>query len=115
MQFLRTLFSVMVAVVAVIFSIRNWTTVTIHLWGGIDADVKLPVMLAIAFLIGLVPTFILHRATRWRLRRRLETAERAVALHTAAIIANAAPEDPTPPAPQAPAAYAPLPSPPASL
>lgn len=80
MQFLRTLFAVVVAVVAVVFSLRNWTTVTVHLWGGIDADVKLPVMLLAAFLIGFLPVFMLHRASRWRLRRRLETAERAVAL-----------------------------------
>lgn len=100
MHFLRTLFAVMVAVIAVIFSVRNWTTVTIHLWGGIDADVKLPVMLLAAFLIGLLPVFIVHRATRWRLRRRLETAERAVALQAAAT----PPADPTapPPAPAIP-------------
>lgn len=84
MQFLRTLFAVVVAVVAVVFSLRNWTAVTIHLWGGIDADVKLPVMLLAAFLLGFLPMFMLHRASRWSLRRRLETAERAVALHGAA-------------------------------
>ena len=84
MQFLRTLFWVIVAVIVVIFSVRNWTAVTIHLWGGIEADVKLPVMLFAAFLVGLLPMFVLHRATRWRLRRRLENAERALALSTAA-------------------------------
>lgn len=92
MQFLRTLFWVVVAVIAVIFSVRNWTAVTIHLWGGIDADVKLPVMLAVAFVAGLLPTFILHRATRWSLRRRLETAERALAIN-AAVAAVPAPDD----------------------
>jgi putative membrane protein len=82
MHFLRTLFWVMLAVIAVIFSIRNWTPVTIHLWGGIDADVKLPVMLLVAFAVGILPMFVLHRATRWRLRRRIDTAERALALAT---------------------------------
>jgi putative membrane protein len=82
MHFLRTLFWVMLAVVAVIFSLRNWTPVTIHLWGGIDADVKLPVMLLVAFAVGIVPMFVIHRATRWRLRRRIDTAERALALAT---------------------------------
>ncbi len=83
MNFLRTLFWVVVTVIAAIFSARNWTAVTIHLWGGIDADVKLPVMLLVAFAAGLIPTFIVHRATRWRLRRRLETAERALAVTSA--------------------------------
>ena len=78
MHFLRTLFWVVVAVVAVIFSIRNWTPVVVHLWGGLDADIKLPLLLLIAFLIGFVPWFTLHKATRWQLRRRLEAAQRAL-------------------------------------
>lgn len=78
MHFLRTLFWVVVAVVAVIFSIRNWTPVVVHLWGGLDADVKLPVLLLIAFLIGFLPWYTLYKATRWQLRRRLETAQRAL-------------------------------------
>ena len=79
MQFLRTLFWVVVAVVAVVFAVRNWTPVTINLWGGLQADVKLPVLLFGAFLIGLLPFYVLHRATRWRMRRRLDNAERALA------------------------------------
>ncbi len=78
MHFLRTLFWVVVAVVAVVFSIRNWTPVVIHLWGGLDADVKLPVLLMIAFLIGFVPWFTLYKASRWQLRRRIETVQRAL-------------------------------------
>ena len=78
MQFLRTLFWVVIAVAAVVFATRNWNTVTINLWGGLQADVKLPVLVFGAFLVGLLPPWILHRATRWRLRRRLESAERAL-------------------------------------
>jgi len=78
MQFLKTLFWVMVAVIAVVFAFRNWMPITIHLWGGLEADVKLPVLLLIAFLIGFLPWFTLHKTTRWRLRRRLEAAQRAL-------------------------------------
>ena len=78
MQFLRTLFWVAIAVAAVIFATRNWNTVTINLWGGLQADVKLPALIFGAFLIGLLPPWILHRATRWSLRRRLESSERAL-------------------------------------
>jgi len=78
MQFLRTLFWVVLAVVAVIFAVNNWTQVTVNLWGGLQADAKLPVLLFAAFLIGLVPMYLLHRATRWSLRRRLESAERSL-------------------------------------
>jgi putative membrane protein len=79
MQFLRTLFWVVLAVVAVIFAFNNWTQVSVNLWGGLRADAKLPVLLLVAFLIGLLPMFILHRATRWNLKRRLDNAERALA------------------------------------
>ncbi|SNS41182.1 Protein of unknown function [Sphingomonas laterariae] len=79
MQFLRTLFWVVVAVVAVIFATRNWNTVTINLWGGLRADVKLPLLIFGAFFVGLVPLWVLHRTTRWTLRRRLDSAERALA------------------------------------
>lgn len=78
MQFLRTLFWVVIAVIAVIVSVRNWTPVTLNLWGGLQADVKLPLLLLAAFLLGFLPPYILHRATRWRLRRKLETSERAL-------------------------------------
>ncbi|MFS0735868.1 hypothetical protein ABC347_02350 [Sphingomonas sp. 1P06PA] len=79
MHFLRTLFWVVVAVIAVIFAMNNWKPVEVALWGGFLAETKLPVLLAIAFLSGLLPPLILYRATRWRLRRRLETAERTLA------------------------------------
>ena len=78
MQFLRTLFWVVVAVIAAIFAFRNWTTVTVNLWGGIVADAKLPVLLFGALLLGFLPPTILYRATRWRLRRRLAQAERSL-------------------------------------
>ena len=72
MQFLKTLFWVMVAVVLVLFARANWDTVTIDLWGGLQADVKLPVLLLAAFLIGFLPTLILYRTRVWTLRRRLD-------------------------------------------
>jgi len=79
MQFLRTLFWVVLAVIAVIFAAKNWTPVTVHLWGGLEADTQLPILLFAAFLLGCLPYFVLHRATRWRLRRRLDQSERALA------------------------------------
>ena len=71
MAFLRTLFWIVLTVVVVVFSIRNWIPVTISLFGNIDADVKLPVLLLIAFLIGFVPLFVWHKLTRWRHRRHV--------------------------------------------
>jgi putative membrane protein len=79
MQFLKTLFWVVLAVAAVIFANRNWVPATINLWAGLQIDVKLPILIFAAFLIGFLPTFSYYRATRWRMRRRLESTERALA------------------------------------
>lgn len=78
MQFLKTIFWVILAVVAVIFSFGNWTPITLNLWGDVQIDSKLPVLMFVSFLIGLLPIFILHRATKWRMRRKIESTERAL-------------------------------------
>ena len=79
MQFLKTLFWVVLAVAAVIFAMRNWTPVTINLWAGLLVDAKLPVLVFGAFAAGFLPMFAYYRATRWRLRRRLDSLERGLA------------------------------------
>ena len=79
MQFLKTLFWVIVAVILVLFASVNWTPVTLKLWGGLEADVKLPVLVLAAFLIGFVPMLLIHRARLWTLRRRLDMHERPAA------------------------------------
>jgi lipopolysaccharide assembly protein A len=72
MQFLKTLFWVVLAVVLVLFAHANWTVVTLNLWGGLQADVKLPALVIGAFILGFLPTFILYRTRLWALRRRYE-------------------------------------------
>ncbi len=79
MQFLKTLFWVALAVIAVIFSYNNWSDVQIALWGNKIWFTKLPVPLFMAFLAGLVPALLLHSTTRWSLKRKLDTMERALA------------------------------------
>ena len=78
MQFLRTLLIVFTVGVAVAFAIHNWTTVPIALWGGLVADINLPLLMVLCFLGGLLPTWIWHQAVRWRLRQRLASSDRAV-------------------------------------
>lgn len=76
MQFLKTLFWVLVAVVAVLFASWNWHPVTVNLWANLQADIKLPVLLLIAFLIGWLPAWLILRARLWTVRRRLDVYER---------------------------------------
>ena len=78
MQFLKTLFWVVLAVMLVLFATRNWTAVTLNLWGGLQADVKLPILVLAAFLLGFLPMLAIHLARIWSLKRRLEPAERHV-------------------------------------
>jgi len=76
MQFLKTLFWVLIAVIVALFASRNWSDVTLNLWGDIQADIKLPILLLIVFLIGFVPTWLILRARIWSQRRRIEAMER---------------------------------------
>ena len=76
MQFLKTLLWVLVAVVVALFASRNWVPVTLALWGDIQADVKLPALLLLVFLLGFLPTWLTMRAKMWTLTRRLEAMER---------------------------------------
>ena len=95
MQFLKTLFWVVLAVIAVLFAKANWLNIELRLWGGLVADVKLPVLLLGFFLLGFLPTLVVHRARLWSLRRRLEPLERnATALPPTATVAAPAPGAP---------------------
>jgi putative membrane protein len=85
MQFVKTLFWVLVAVVAVLFASWNWHPVTVNLWANLQADIKLPVLLAIAFLLGWLPTWLIVRARLWSLQRRFEALERQ---HAPPIVAS---------------------------
>jgi uncharacterized integral membrane protein len=76
MQFLKTLFWVLLAVLVVLFASRNWSDVTLNLWGDIQADVKIPVLLLVVFLLGFLPTWLVMRAKLWTMRRRVEALER---------------------------------------
>jgi len=104
MQFLKTLFWVALTAVLVLFAIANWHSVTIELWGGLEADIKLPVLVFAAFLVGFLPTLILHRARLWSIGRRLEAHERnAASSQTASAGQVPTPPRPTPVASRAPA------------
>lgn len=80
MQFLKTLFWALIAVLVFFFAYRNWTPVTLNLWGDIQADIKIPVLLLIFFLMGFIPGSLIMRAKLWSYRRRLDAIERTRAV-----------------------------------
>ena len=91
MPFLKGLFWFLLAVLLVVFAFANWTTVPIKLWGGLIADVNLPLLMLVMFLLGLLPTWLYHHAVRWRLRNRLVISERTITELRAAAMAPSAP------------------------
>ncbi len=71
MHFLRTLFWVVIAAFVAIIASENWRDVTLDLWGNLQADIKIPVLLIFTFLLGFLPTWLIMRGKLWRLKRRL--------------------------------------------
>jgi putative membrane protein len=84
MHFLKMLFWVLVAVVVTFFVYRNWAPVTLNLWGDIQLDIKIPLLLLLFFLLGFLPTWLLMRTRLWSYRRRLDAVDRARAPAVAA-------------------------------
>lgn len=74
MRFLSILYWIVVAVLVTYLAIENWRDVTINLWGDLQADIKIPLLLAIVFLIGFVPAYVAYRTRLWRLRRQAPIA-----------------------------------------
>ena len=94
MQFLRTLFWVVVAVFLAILGRNNWSDVTLNLWGPFQADIKIPLLVLIVFLLGFLPPFLILRGRIWALKRRLAAGARLP--ETATIPPVAAPTDERP-------------------
>jgi hypothetical protein len=84
MQFLKTLFWVLIAVGVALFAKANWNPVPLKLWNDIEADIKIPVLLAMVFLLGFLPTWLIMRTRIWSLKRRFEAIERQRATAPAA-------------------------------
>ncbi|MFV0623131.1 LapA family protein [Sphingomonas sp. ac-8] len=79
MQFLKTLFWALLVGVVVAFSLNNMTMVPVRLWGSVVADVNLPLLLIVTFLLGFLPAYLALVTTRWRMRQRLAATDRALA------------------------------------
>lgn len=97
----RTVIWVLLTIILVVFSMANWTPVTVTIWPGQVLDTKLPVLIFAAFLIGSLPLWIALRTSRWSLKRRIETSERQLADLRAMANRPADPPTPAEPAPQA--------------
>ena len=87
MQIVRTIVWVVILAALLIFTAFNWNPVEVQIWTNIVLETKIPALVIVAFLLGLVPMWLIHRGTKWRLKRRiagLESAARANATAAAA-------------------------------
>lgn len=96
MQIVRTIVWVVLVIALIIFAINNWRPVEVKVWEGFVLETKLPALLILSFLIGLVPMWLLHRGKIWRLNRRIGILESA-ARNAAASLAQAEAAQPAAP------------------
>ena len=105
MQAVRTIVWVLVLVALLAFSFLNWRPVEVTIWPNLVLETKVPALVVVAFLMGLIPTWLVHRGVKWQLQRRissLENAARANATATPAVttpvhpVAEPRPVDPAP-------------------
>ena len=100
MQIVRTIVWVLLLIALLIFSINNWNPVEVKIWEGLVLETKIPALVVIAFLFGLVPMWLMHRVSQWYYKRRLgslETAARAAAMAPVPVpapVAEPLPEEP---------------------
>jgi uncharacterized membrane protein YciS (DUF1049 family) len=94
MKYVRMIVWVLLLVVLVAFSVANWQPVEVKIWDNLILETKIPALVVVAFLLGLVPMWLVHRGVRWRLERRIAGLESA---HRHAIGAEATPPSPDEP------------------
>lgn len=85
MRVIRTIVWLVVLVMLVLFSVTNWTPVTIRIWEDLVWETRLPAVVVLSFLAGLVPMWLLHLIGRWRMRRRINALEAVARQPSAAL------------------------------
>lgn len=92
MQFLRTAFWVILAVAIALFCKANNRPMEVKIWGDIVWETRIWFPILLAFLLGALPLWLVGRATKWRLKRKLDSVEKAL------VAATVIPVAPSPPA-----------------
>ncbi len=82
MNILRTVVVVLLLVMLLLFSLNNWNPIEVKIWEGLILETKLPALLLVSFLLGLLPMWLLSKAGKWRLNRRINLLENSVRANT---------------------------------
>jgi len=100
MQIVRLILWLVVTALFALFTYANWFRVEVKIWEDLRLETPLPMLVVVAFLLGLVPMWVLHHSKQWRLMRRVRSLENAAQTATAALLANTPEPEPEPlPAP----------------
>ena len=92
MKIVRTIVWVLLLTALLTFSAFNWNPVEVKIWEGLVLETKIPALVVIAFLFGLMPMWLLYQASKWNYERRISALENAARL--AAPVAAAPTRDP---------------------
>lgn len=90
MQIMRTIVWIVILVALLAFSFFNWKPVEVTIWENLVLETKVPALVIVSFLLGLVPTWLWSRGVRWSLQRKINSLETA-ARTNAATAASARP------------------------
>jgi lipopolysaccharide assembly protein A len=93
MQILRTLAWIIATAALVAFVAMNWETAPVRFWplqSGEYLRFDWPVGFTaiVFFLLGLVPMWLVHRAAKWRMARRIQGLEASVRAATPTVTAT---------------------------
>lgn len=103
MQVVRTIVWVLLLAALLVFSAFNWTPVEVKIWQGLVLETKIPALVIVSFLLGLLPMWLLYQGSKWRLHRRISSLETA---HRTAVANTETPPPPMPVAEERPASAA---------
>jgi putative membrane protein len=95
MQIIRTILWVLLFVVMALFAVNNWKPVEVKIWEGLVLETKVPALVIVAFLLGLLPMWMIHRGRSWQLNRRIRSLQNA-AQSAAAVLMPPPPVEPEP-------------------
>ena len=100
MNYIRTVVWVVLLIALLVFSINNWAAVDVKIWEGLILETKLPALVVISFLLGLVPMWLLAKVSKWRMQRQIRGLQSTAATSLSSdslatsTVANASPETP---------------------
>ena len=77
MQIVRTIIWVLILVALLLFTINNWRPIEVKIWEDLVLETKVPALVIISFMLGLLPVWLYHRGAVWRFNRRIAALESA--------------------------------------